>query len=281
MTENDDTEFKTLISLLLQLTEAQHGLPLQPGQTRLNDIQCLYVKLLQHLVTLDMISNGITIRTNDATFVYIDHSSQKIITRAAVETYIVTYYISHAVDDEVLAFRHMAWRLEGLIDRKKLPALTESIQDKKASEKVLINTLIADIKSSKYFSQCSKKLQDRLLNGGWRGLSSWSELAESAGFNKKHFKGIYNYLCGYSHSSYASVLQISQLKELQDQKSFSDTIITFAKFLVAHAINAYADIFQSSQSVFKNNKDAYSLAQQWHIMSNMFDNIYDAHENDK
>ena len=56
---------------------------------------------------------------------FVDHASVKVIARAALETYLVFFYLYGNSDRSLSEFRHKTWRLGGLADRQKYHTSTE------------------------------------------------------------------------------------------------------------------------------------------------------------
>jgi hypothetical protein len=89
---NDTQDYNVLIGLMIRLVESQAGKPITKGKGWLNDSQTLSIKLFRHLVSMPCLATGATIEQNSIpTLCHIDHSSIKVIARAALETYLVFF----------------------------------------------------------------------------------------------------------------------------------------------------------------------------------------------
>lgn len=110
-------DYAQLLELLLPMVDAPAGLPIALGQEWQNDRQTLAKKLVYHLATIQAVRVGSTLRIGEAVSPFIDHGSITVLTRVALETFIVFAYLFGGADMETCRFRHMTWKLGGLIDR--------------------------------------------------------------------------------------------------------------------------------------------------------------------
>lgn len=220
-----NADYSTLLDLFIDLVQSQAGSPITTNDEWWNDAQTLSIKLFRHLVSMQTLAAGASAECNHDQIVhFIDHASVKVIARAALETYLVFYHI-YGCDQELAKFRHKTWRLGGLTDRQKFHASTEAHKKKLAKEKQQIENLRIEIEALPQFQSYSTRQQAKLLGGEWKIGMSWTDLGNEAGFHEKYFNNIYSYLCGYSHSSYISALQVSQAKSVETQKNLTEAIL--------------------------------------------------------
>lgn len=269
-------DYETLIDLMIRLVESQAGTSIVSGQEWVNDAQTLSIKLFRHLVSMQTIASAATIEQDAVRVcVCIDHSSVKVIARAALETYLVFFYIYGGGINSTAEYRHRTWKLAGLLDRQKSHV---SIQEHKAileQEKVQIENLKSVVSQSEDFTQLSEKQKKRILEGKWRGGKAWSDLGKNAGFHEKFFKNIYGYLCGYSHSSYISALQVGQAKTIEDQQMLAKSIMEIGVVVMAHFAHSYSSLFESATKVFSKELVAKQVAEKWRFSPEDMAVIYD------
>jgi hypothetical protein len=141
---------------------------------------------------------------------FVDHASVKAVVRAQVETYLVFFYVFCSGNDSVAAYRHLTWKLGGLMDRLRLTGTTPESIAKLQSERQFADVMVDQLKLRPEFQSETMKLQKSLPKGEWKSEMMWQTLAEDAGLHATYFRNTYSFLCGYSHSSGASAMQILQ-----------------------------------------------------------------------
>ena len=271
-----EAEFVILKNLLFELIESQNGRSIEPGQEWLNDAQILSIKLFRHLASMQNVANGATMEArNNLVVPYIDHASVKVIARAALETYLVFFYIYGTDERTVALFRHNTWHLGGLIDRQKYSVFSGEAREVAAQEAEVIERLKAAIEQSPHFLEYTQKQRQELLVGYWRVGSGWSDLAIRAGFHERYFRNIYNYLCGYSHSSYASALQVGQALSFDDQEMLTRATISIGVVIMAHFAFTYPCIFADAGDVLATNPEGKTIAEMWRFGREEMAHIYD------
>ena len=271
------TEYRLLLELFIKLVDSQAGRKIESNGVWLNDAQVLSIKLFKHLVAMQTLYTGTEIRVGKKQdFSFIDHGSIKILTRAAFETYLVFFYLFDGTDRELSEFRHKTWQLAGLIDRQKFYASSSQALEKLSDEKKIIEKLKSEISKSNQFCAYSDKQRKQLLRGAWRTGKSWQDFGINAGFHGEYFKEVYGYLCGYSHSSYLSALQIEQAESIEDQTMLSETMLGVGLVLMAHFTFSYSTVFSTAREVLLTNPEAKSIAEKWKFrpedMSKRYDN---------
>ena len=269
-------DYSTLLNLFIQLVQSQAGEKIEAGNEWLNDAQTLSIKLFRHLASMQTIAEGATVeQDNIPTIFFIDHASVKVVARAALETYLVFFYLYGGTDRVISQFRHTTWRLGGLLDRQIFHVSTEEHREVLATEKLEIDRLKSEIEKAPQFQTYAPKQRAKLLQGEWRIGNGWSDLSVQAGFHEKYFKNIYGYLCGYSHSSYLSALQVGQAQTLEDQQMLTESILGIAVVIMAHFAFSYSAAFVSAASVLSSNAEPKRVAEKWRFGPKDLAVIYD------
>jgi hypothetical protein len=259
-------EYEELLHLFIDLVQSQAGNKIVEGEGWMNDAQTLLIKLFRHLVSMQVISTGSTIERQGTPIVFfIDHASVKVMTRAALETYLVFYYIFGGQNQSLSKFRHSTWVLGGLADRQLSHAATDENRAVLVKEKMQIEELKLEIEKSHFFSSFTPKQQEQLLKGKWRVGNGWSDLGVAAGFHKKYFDNMYSYLCGYSHSSYISAMQVGQAQSIKNQESLTNSIMGIGIVIMAHYACSYSRAFESAKEVLNKSSSAKVIAEKWHL----------------
>ena len=271
-----EPDYTTLVNLFFELVDSQGDKEIANNEAWKNDAQVLSIKLFQHLVSMRLLAKGITIENHGAPdYCFVDHSSIKVVARAALETYLIFYYIFCNEQESLSRFRHRTWNLAGLMDRQKYHTSGAEGREKQNSEKIQIDSLIKQIESDPRISPYSKKQKKQILKGNWKIGKSWMEFGVQAGFNEKYFENVYSYLCGYSHSSYASALQVRQAQSIDDQNMLAQSIMGIGVVIMAHFTFTYSGLFGSTTSVLKKNAAAVRIAEKWRFgaadMADIFD----------
>lgn len=272
---NNSEDYKLLTDLMFRLINSQAGMPISTDSGWLNDAQTLSIKLFRHLASMQTVSCGTTIETNSIpVHACIDHASVKVLARASLETYLVFYYIYGNGINTTAEYRHNTWELAGLSDRQKLHVSIEEHASILKQEKVRITELQSLIAETNEFLKLSEKQQKRILGGEWRVGQAWSDLGKNAGFNEKYFKNIYGYLCGYSHSSYISALQVGQAQDIEVQQMLSESMMTIGIVVMAHFAHSYSSLFEPANNVFSLDMAAKEVAEKWHFGAEDMEGIY-------
>ena len=269
-------DYSTLLDLFIRLVESQAGKKIKSGDEWLNDAQVLATKLFRHLVSMQTLAAGATVEHDGIPAVFfIDHASVKVVARAALETYLVFFYLYGNSDQSLCEFRHTTWCLGGLVDRQQFHVSTEQGREVLAREKKQIEELKSRIESSPEIRAYTEKQRKKLLEGDWRIGNGWADLGVSAGFHEKYFKNIYGYLCGYSHSSYLSALQVGQAQSIADQQMLTKSILGIGVVLMAHFAISYSAAFNTASAVLSANPSAMRVAEKWRFGPEDMAAIYD------
>lgn len=103
-----------------------------------------------------------------------------------------------------------------------------------------------------------------------------ADLGKSAGFHEKYFKNVYGYLCGYSHASYLSALQVGQAAQsIEDQKMLTSSILGVGVVLMAHFAFSYTAAFEDAGAVLSAGPSAKHIAEKWRFGPEDMAEIYD------
>lgn len=261
-----DAAYSVLLDLFVRLVQSQAGTKIEHGEEWQNDAQTLAIKLFRHLVSMQTIARDTTINGGGIPAVtFIDHASVKVVARAAFETYLVFFYIYGSSDRSLCEFRHKAWRLGGLADRQDAHASNDQNREKLAAEKRQIEELRTELKSSPHLRSYTDKQSKKILEGEWRIGTSWTNLGKSAGFHEKYFSDVYGYLCGYSHSSYISALQVGQAQSIEDQRKHTQSILGVGVVLMAHFAFSYSKAFSAAEAVLTAEPTTKKVAEKWRV----------------
>lgn len=259
-----DRDYSTLLDLFIQLVQSQAGKKIPQGDSWLNDAQVLALKLFRHLVSMQTLAAGATVEHKGAPSIFfVDHASVKVVARAALETYLVFFYLYGSPDRSLCEFRHQTWCLGGLADRQKFFVFTPQHREVLARELKEMQDLRSQMEKSPHMAGYSEKQRSRLLKGEWRTGSGWADLGKSAGFHDKYFKNIYGYLCGYSHASYLSALQVGQAQSIEEQNMLTGSILGIGVVLMAHFAFTYSAIVSEARAVLDSNREAKQTAEKW------------------
>jgi len=269
-------DYQILLDLMIRLVDSQAGQKIYNEDAWLNDAQTLSIKLFRHLVSMQTCSDGATVEHEGNPVIwFIDHASIKVIARAALETYLVFFYIYGQSDKELSKFRHETWVLGGLKDRQKMHTSIEEHKEKLNQEKQQIDKLQLEIEASPYIEDFTNKQRKQLLDGNWKIGNGWSSLGVAAGFHETYFNNIYSYLCGYSHSSYISALQVGQAQDIKEQQELSQFVLGVGVVIMAHFSFTYSDLFESASKVFNVDVVSKEIAEKWHFGPSDMAHIYD------
>ncbi|MEA2754914.1 MAG: hypothetical protein QOJ54_1203 [Aliidongia sp.] len=257
-------DYTILQRLIVNLVQSRVGQPSNVGQAWLNDAQNLARKMFEHLVSLRVLTNAHCVEIDQShSFEFIDHSSVKVVTRAAFETYLVFFFIFGGSDPSLSEFRHKIWRYGGLADRQKSQLDSSKACDILAAEKVVMDHLKLEIEASSHLSAYANTAAKKILKGEWRGGKSWADLSTDAGFHESYFRNIYGYLCGYSHASYISVLQVGQAQSLDDQQTLASVCIDIGLVLMANFVRAYCKLFEDTKQILDADLKAKAAVDRW------------------
>jgi hypothetical protein len=272
---NPTQQFLELHALIVEMVDTPGGEPISVGMEWTADRQTLAKKLAYHLHTIGEIHRGSKLMVGNVDVQIIDHGSVKVIARAVLENFIVFAQIFGDLEPEGCRFRHMSWKLGGLLDRQDLRASTVDNKARIAAEKLQIDRLSLDVKAHLVFQTLAKGAQKAILKGDWKTGRSWQTLAKEAGLSEAYFCNIYFYLCGYSHSSYAAAMQVSQATDLKVQSSLSSSMFRVMCLCMARFATLYAQLFNSARTVLE--RETRPAVDMWNIAATRMDEVYAGH----
>ncbi|MEM5388341.1 hypothetical protein VSR68_32955 [Paraburkholderia phymatum] len=261
-----DDDFERLLDFFASLIHAMAGVPIPSNLVWMNDAQVLAIKFYRHLCSIRNAANPVPYvsRGLDSES-YVDHSSVFVLTRAALETYLTFAHVYGQDDPDVRRFRHLLWKYGGFADRQKMVPTTEQGRRKIADERVSQAELKAAIESHIRWKACDKQAQKRILNGEWRGGKSWVEIGVGAGFHPQYIRNAYGYLCGYSHSSWLSILQISQTLELDQQRRMVRGLMSMLVTILSFFVADHVRLFPNGAALLDADSRAAAIAARWRV----------------
>lgn len=274
MTHEPISEFELLLDLLVRLVESQAHGPIPAHDAWINDAQVLSVKLYRHLFGMHALSPGFRVEHRIGPVEFVDHASIKVLCRAALETYLVFFYIFGTPSKATARYRHLIWHIGGLADRQRTFATSREGQAKQDEEKELLRQLREELVGSEEYLSLPPKAQKKIAAGEWRYGLSWVDIGVSAGFHEKYFRNVYGYLCGYAHSSYISALQVAQANDLETQRCLAEAIIGIGVVIMAHFSFTYCELFPEAASVMQSDKHAQEIAKKWHFTAANMNDLY-------
>ncbi|WP_022945245.1 hypothetical protein [Pseudoalteromonas ruthenica] len=200
-------------------------------------------KFLNHINSFFTLMNGTSF--NDVVYNswQIDHSSSKVLLRAAFESYLT---ISHLFWNKpaLTEFRVLLYKHSGLKERQtKLPRknLSGDLMTKAKSEAELSKELEKLIEAASSKLSLTTKYVSKALTDGWRTGKGWIKIGHDSPLPNSYVESIYPYLCGYSHSGFESVMQLSTDEGIseQDVRGKQNILYLNATYLLAHFCKSY------------------------------------------
>lgn len=268
-------DFGKLLNLLILAVEAQAGLSIPKGEAWINDRQILAKMLVFNLATVQKISQGSVLDVRGQKIPYVDHGSIKILTRAALENYLVFAHIYGPKDLEVSKFRHDVWKYCGMLDRQKLTPITNESRGVHQAELKVIERMRSELQSHRLIQAMDRRTQKSILvDGQWKSARPWRSLAREAGMNEVYFSNIYNYLCGYSHASYAAALQVGQAASVDDQNQIGLSMLGIGNHLMAKLLELFEGLFDTAAAAI-NASEHRHLIGLWGFDAEDFKEIYE------
>lgn len=270
-------DYRALLSLFLRLGQAQAGRKIARGEGWLYDTEVLAIKLFRHLLSVEILARPTVLEAQPGIqSAHVDHASVKVVARAALETYLVFYFIYVTGDVSLSRFRHDAWHLAGLIDRQELQPMADEHRAKMADELKEITVIRSQLEASPHFQAYSEKQRARLLKGDWLIGYKWGDLGKLAGFHDRYFQNIYSYLCGYAHTSYASAMQVGQARDIKDQSMLADSILGIGLVIMAHFAFAYVKAMPDAEKILNADTALKQVAERWHLGTEDMEEVWGA-----
>lgn len=212
----------------------------------------------------------------------IDHSSVKVICRAAHETYLMHFWLRESCIENLDAqkFRHYVWKLTSLYlvqsaDYRFIDA-TKALKSNKQS----IELFMEKLKNTDKYKSLNGKEKQRCMKSikagrDIYGRPSWKQLISSSGV-AKHFCQVYSYLCDYSHSGSLSTTQVRLADSLEDQRMLCSAALTLNFVFAAKFVSAYCNLYQDARSELNKHAHEKSVVEFYaQVMSqDNFDNYF-------
>jgi hypothetical protein len=267
VTQAETGESRLLLNLVVQLTNSQAGKAIPVGRLWMNDVQVLALKFYYHLASLHVLVQPVEMAMPQGTASHIDHGSVLVLARAALETFLTFAHVFGCSEYDLREFRHMTWRCAGLLDRQKLPASARRPENKQklVDEKASIETLRVNMQAHGRWMQHSEKERGAFLKGDWRAGRGWAAIGVAAGFHPVQIRELYSYLCGYSHTSWLSILQIRDARELSQQAAMTAMSVSTACVLMSFFALHYVALFPDAEHVLAAHPEAAALVQKWNL----------------
>lgn len=267
VTQAGTSESRTLLHLTVQLIESQAGKVIPVGLSWMNDAQVLARKFYYHLASLHVLVQPVEVMMPRGSASHVDHGSVLILARAALETYLTFAHVYGCTDPDLREFRHLTWHCAGLLDRQKLQASARKAENRQklADEKSAIETLRAAMQAHVKWAQHPAKDRKTFLMGDWRAGRGWAAIGVEAGFHPVHIRDLYSYLCGYSHASWLSILQVRDARDLVQQATLAATSVSSACVLMSFFAHHYVALFPEAEQVLAAQPAAAALVRKWHL----------------
>lgn len=191
-----------------------------------------------------------------------------VVLRAALETYLAFFfvYIERQEDEEECQFRHDLWVWAGLRSRQAVDAQLEESRVTLRREERDIAVLRERIEASSRFATwmprpgATDTMRWKALRADWKLGRSWVSLAKVARFGG--FTNLYRHLCGYSHSGYASIMQLRSASGggIDRDQSF-ETFLGVGLRIMGHVIRDYTALFPETRRVLEAHPQQRDLAE--------------------
>jgi hypothetical protein len=262
---DDQIIAQELVDLIFLAAESIKGYKFGRNKLIYYKQEFLY-KYLQHFLSVLHLSKGTTVKVMGDQKIFYDMSSINVLIRAALETYLLFYYIyADGSDNDTTEYRFWSWLREGLLDRQRARPTSETGIAKLREEKEEIRIIEDKISSNKCFKSLSgKQRKIYMTTGKWR-YRSWKELAKSAGFSDSLSERIYSFLSGYAHSESISVIQLATSPDYSTAKELNSIMLKFLFMSCGLFINSFIKVF----SDVKFNFDEYQndIIETWQYLA--------------
>lgn len=270
-------EFDVLITLMADMITAQA----RAGYVNVNapawsvDLHNLSMKLFKHLCSARALLEPCGFRTPTLPpYGYIDHSSVMVVTRSAIENYLVMHWLHANGDAAICTFRHNVWVYGGWKKRSKLFASTKEVKIGKQKAIEDAAALLLLIEASPIYQAYHSDRKKQLRQGNWQAGAPWNQLAEEAGLHRTYFTSIYPYLSGYVHSDFISSMQIGQAADLSTQYDLALSNIQIGLMVMGHFALFYANLFPAAQAVLGGADAGRELVGKWSFKAEDMDFLY-------
>lgn len=258
--------FNNLVNGFLNLTQVIQGEPIDEGSEWKNDAQMLSIKCAKSAISLNHLAGCLHVLEDDRGRVeFIDHSSVAILGRSVFEASLALNYAFCHISPEVREFRYLLWVYGGLFERSKITPLTEHGKTRRSENESLLVQKKKEIIKNPFFENFDKNKKRNVINGGnWRPEHAWIDIAEEAGYGRKYFSNIYNFLSGHAHASYISVLQTRDAAySIGDQEKLSSSVRDMCAVVIAKLALDYVKIFPKAEDALMDEKAVHQAFVFW------------------
>ncbi len=246
-----------MVNSFLNLTKIIQGEPIDKGSEWKNDAQMLSIKCAKSAISLNHLAGCLHVLQDERGQVeFIDHSSVAILGRSVFEASLALNYAFCHTSPEVREFRYLLWVYGGLFERSKITPLTEHGKERKSENEILLLQKKEEIINNPFFEKFDKnKKRNVISSGNWRPEHAWIDIAEMAGYDRKYFSNIYNFLSGHAHASYISVLQTRDAAySIDDQGRLSSSVRDMCAVVIAKLALDYVRIFPKAEVALLDDK---------------------------
>jgi len=255
-------EYVILLDLLARVNNANKGFSssdISDGE-RLWDAHCLVNKFIGHALTILYLSHSTIVQdlSSFKRLKFIDSASIDVLTRAAMEAFLVFHYVFFApATVEEKDYRYWAYEAAGIAERQNFPIITEETRRTLDNDKVVLDKLRDKLKSNAIFQSLKDGEKGQIFKGkgNWKwkpdgkGAIYWHDIAIDAGLSEMLAKHMYSHLCGYAHSGSMSVLQTAQALLNKETGQLIQSSIDTMNILVANMIQEYCGLFPKANTV--------------------------------
>ena len=268
-------EYFQMLNILAGCIEAMRGKTFRAELAWQVDAESLASKLFFHLGTVHKLQEG-TMLPEIAGIMpqYVDFPSISTLTRSAFETFLCFHFIY--IQPQTMAekeFRHVVWKLGGLLDRQRFMTITAEGKAKIQEEKAICEKLKKIIGANPIFKKLPEPRKKDALKGKWRFGKQWVEIAENAGTHKDYFVSLYAYLSSFAHSGYLGIMQFSQAIERPIQESLANIYTSVNLTLMSHFILAYCSFFEGAQTFLNNHEEHKNFVQTYFIAAEQWEEL--------
>ncbi|MFP4896906.1 hypothetical protein [Paraburkholderia sp. EG304] len=109
------------------------------------------------------------------------------------------------------------------------------------------------------------KKHGAFLKGEWRAGRGWAAIGVEAGFHPVLIRQLYSYLCGYPHTSWLSILQIRDAREISQQASMTVMAVSTVCMLMSFFALHYVALFPDAEDVLAAHPEATALVRKWNL----------------
>lgn len=275
--EELEREFGVLIGLMAEMITAQaeqHD-PTADIPTWMFSQHDLSKKLFRHICSVRTLLEPSPFRNETIPpYSFIDHSSMAVLTRSALENYLVMTWLLSGSNESLREFRHNVWEYCGWKKRSKMVATTDEAREVRQKAEADAAALWPAIHGSPHYQEYTTPQQDRLRKGSWDVGWHWNDLALKAGLHKTYFTSYYPFLSGHVHSDFIGVLQNGQAIHLADQYMLGSGNLQVTLMLIGHFAHHYASLFPPANEVLLNAGIARETAEKWNFRAEDMDFLY-------